>query len=1281
MSSLPFEVHEVLEQEYVSMHGPLDVPPPQYTKDDIIDDAWARGILAACGIPLIGDDVVSTLNGLVTAKDLQKLHQSPAITDTGRDLIDRYDVYTNDVSDARRAEINRAIADDAFLGAVKRYRDIRLSALYTKLHARSDEEARTALSISGGGIRTATFALGIIQGLAGARILDKFHYLSTVSGGGYIGSWLSSWVRRHPDGIEGVQDDLVRADTAVEGTKEYESSANTVRKHDFPKKKIDPEPRPLRHLRAYSNYLSPKLGFLSGDTWTMASLYVRNLLLNLLVLVPLLAALLAVPRLFAWLLHKDVGTGAIFTTNWLLIITDAALAVGFGYLGMSRPTVHGRRAGAMNVRGSAGFLTLHVLPLTVAATTLSLYWAKIFSSPFREIFARDWIYYAAAAVAMSFLPAGIYYYRFFVQSSAAERREPLGRQHGKWKKLAAELMATTVGLCTLGGLLYLLANKVFDQPVREVIDLSGVPPFLRSLVDATPISALYVCFAVPLVLLTFFMQNTSFVGISSKVNEDYDREWWGRGGALILMTAVFLGLASFVAVFGPVLLYRAPVILASLGGISGVLAGFLGYSAQTPASDKEKQEKKKSSAVTDAALGFAVPLFVVFFLAAISLGTTVLIRLINHQKVPVTLKWKEQFQSNATFTETSQIATGAKIEAKYETEKTPFLSLTTVNGVNHLKTVQDTNMPELAWILAVAIGAVVLSRFISVNRFSMHGLYRNRLIRAYLGASRYARDPDGFTGFDPHDNLQMYELRPELLWPTSFTDFRAFVTQLTDNYGTAGSVEQIIWNALDKETRQWLEDADDDVNAAKNALMQNINNILLNDDLGDCGDGATAAARLRCNRATLQTTFGTSLRPPRKAPMHVINTALNLTAGKKLAWQQRQAESFTVSPLHSGSFYVGYRDSRDYGGKDGISIGTAVTISGAAASPNQGYHSSPAMAFLLTILNVRLGSWLGNPGLAGRNTYDSANPRTNLEPLMWELTGTTDDQCPLVYLSDGGHFENLGIYEMVLRRCRFIVVSDGGCDPKCSFEDLGNAIRKIRTDLGVPIDIEYDDMHPRGGESTLRKGRYVTTARIRYSAIDEAPVEMVNGKPQKKDIDGTLVYIKPGLYDDTYFPKDVYNYATESPDFPHESTADQFFSESQFESYRALGRHAFNEVCNNYPPPDPAGAPAMVSSKNTFATTYRSVHAFTQAVKTNASKMTIVPPDRVIAERLDTLAEKMTIAIKEAGKNSGARAATAAAAMTDAIKEALSTSSVAEVAAANILADKVKLAIRDTSGR
>jgi hypothetical protein len=1165
MATLPLELHEVLEEEYASMYGSIDRPETGalYRAEDVTDEGWARAILQDCNIEPV-NGVVVTLNDLVVNGPMDKLCNSRALTDSGKSMIADYDEYTQDVSDDRRQEINRRIIDAAFNGGVRPLREVRLAHLYEKLHAREDNNARTALSISGGGIRSATFALGVLQGLAGAGILDKFHYLSTVSGGGYIGSWLSSWARRHTSGISGVQSDLVRADTAMAGIWPENQpllaggNKDTTVKTDLPLTKTDPEPKPVRHLREYSNYLSPQLGLTSGDTWTMASLYIRNLTLNLLVLVPLLAAALAIPRLFSLLLRHDV----LYRQQTLLIVMVAALAVGFGFLGMTRPTVHGRFAGAKFFRWistNGGFLVC-IFALVVAATAMSLYWAQ---EAHKVPLTLDWPWAWAAIIATTLLPSAIYYIRYW-RTTAVERHERT-RRHSAWIKPVMEFAGAVLGVLTAAVLLALLAHKVFDHPLADVPDLTSLPPFMRTWLSSTPVSELYVCFSVPLVLLIFFMQATVFVGISSKFNEDYDREWWGRAGAFLLMSAFFLAAGSAISVFGPVFLYRAPVILSSIGGLSGLIAGLAGFSAKTPANDKEKGKEKgsKTSAVRGIISALAVPLFVVVLLAAISLGTTTLIQLIRGEKVPVVKEWSEQFQSNVTFTQTKSdcmdcgagknSASGTKIEAKYETDKTPYLSIATVNGIEHLKNVHATDWPILGGIFGAAFVAFVLSFSIGVNRFSMHALYRNRIIRAYLGASRYHREPDAFTGFDPHDNLQMYELHPDLIWPTSFSDPAAFVEQLQNKAGTAG-VEQTIWNALENQTRIWIENSHPVDAALTNSLIQDLNRILVDEKLAEPEGVDTPAARMRANREALTNTFTTSLRPRQYAPLHVINTALNLTAGEKLAWQQRKAESFTVSPLHSGSFYVGYRDSREYGGKDGISLGTAVTISGAAASPNQGYHSSPAMAFLLTLLNVRLGSWLGNPGTAGKNSYKDAHPKSNLHPLGLELTGMSNDQSSLVYLSDGGHFENLGIYEMVLRRCRYIVISDGGCDPKFTFEDLGNAIRKIRTDLGVPIDIKQMFMFPRTPDSAFPEGRYVATAAIRYSAIDG------NGT----DKDGTLVYLKAGLYSETYFPKDVYNYATESADFPHETTADQFFSESQFESYRALGRHVINEICGNY---------------------------------------------------------------------------------------------------------------------
>lgn len=129
---------------------------------------------------------------------------------------------------------------------------------------------------------------------------------------------------------------------------------------------------------------------------------------------------------------------------------------------------------------------------------------------------------------------------------------------------------------------------------------------------------------------------------------------------------------------------------------------------------------------------------------------------------------------------------------------------------------------------------------------------------------------------------------------------------------------------------------------------------------------------------------------------------------------------------------------------------------------------------------------------------------------------------------------------MVLRRCRLIVLSDAGADEGFGFSDLGSAIHKIRVDMGIPI--EFVD-----GELPVEK-RSCSIARIMYSCVDSC-------RPAD---DGVLIYIKPTL--DGCEPVDVVNYSRKHDKFPHESTADQWFGELQFESYRSLGSHMIDTI-------------------------------------------------------------------------------------------------------------------------
>jgi hypothetical protein len=282
---------------------------------------------------------------------------------------------------------------------------------------------------------------------------------------------------------------------------------------------------------------------------------------------------------------------------------------------------------------------------------------------------------------------------------------------------------------------------------------------------------------------------------------------------------------------------------------------------------------------------------------------------------------------------------------------------------------------------------------------------------------------------------------------------------------------------------------------------------------------------------------------PARRPFHVVNLALNLVGGSRLAWQQRKADSFTVTPLHCGNAELGFRPSGQYAG--GITLGTAVALSGAAASPNMGYHSTPVVGFVMTLFNTRLGAWLGNPGAPGRRTWRLPGPLSAIGSLTKEALGQTSDRTPFVYLSDGGHFENLALYEMVRRRCRQIVVLDSGCDGEFRYDDLGNALRKIRIDLGVPITFSDACMQP------LRdRERRCAVATVEYSKVD----------PNLED--GFLIYIKPLLRGNE--SPDVASYAAGHPDFPHQTTADQWFDESQTESYRSLGLHTVDEICHGW---------------------------------------------------------------------------------------------------------------------
>ncbi len=903
----------------------------------------------------------------------------------------------------------RQIHGDAWtLKPVEGGRTPPLSDIYLELN----RQESAALCLSGGGIRSASFALGLLQcfasvskGTAAVKetvpdkpLLTNFHYLSTVSGGGYIGSWLSAWLMRA--GETGTTAQVIAQLGAV---------------------KADGEPPQITSLRSDSSYLTPKVGALSADLWADLAMIVRNLVLNWAVFLPALCALVLFAKGYAaieYALMQSSGGKFSWLLSAILIVALLVFVFSLSYQSANRPS-----QGISN-RTQGWFLRCDLLPGVIAAALFALILgSKEYGSSLRDFaqLGSDdgwWPVY----ILLALIGAGLYIIGWVLSRFFWHRRRNIERGIGEvtplnWRsrdvrrKIVYELL-WGIGAGALFGFLVGVADGL----------LAGVS-------DAKERAKLVLILGAPIILLAQLVAQIFFVGgISMRQPDDDDREWLARAGGWYAVISVawvaFMGLVILGPEIAGELNKKLFAWITSVGGISGAITLILGKSSATSPDPTRRKRDYKAMAL-DLALALAAPIFSAVLILAASV-------------VLDKLLFGKSFVQTCLFG-------GPRVISDHWFD-CPSLALP-------------------VWFAVASLLAIVIPWRISINRFSLHALYRNRLIRAFLAASRTS--PSGridrpkrnlFTDMDQCDNLPMWKL-----W---------------DRYS--------------------------------------------------------------------------SQRDERWRPFHVINMALNIVSSKNLAWQERKAEPFTVSALHAGSgcsaFYGpgAFQPTQNYGGKPGfgLSLGTAMAISGAAASPNMGYNSSPAVTFLMALFNVRLGWWLPNPGDKGAGYYTTDGPRWALAPFIEELFGLTQDSRRYVYLSDGGHFENLGLYEMVRRRCRYIVVSDAGCDPDFLFADLGNALRKIRIDLGIRIEVNgLDKLKKRSLERQDPAGKhlYYATGIIHYQEVDGPGAT-----------DGRLLYIKAGLRWDE--PPDIVSYALEHSEFPHESTADQWFTESKFESYRHLGQ-------------------------------------------------------------------------------------------------------------------------------
>jgi hypothetical protein len=290
-----------------------------------------------------------------------------------------------------------------------------------------------------------------------------------------------------------------------------------------------------------------------------------------------------------------------------------------------------------------------------------------------------------------------------------------------------------------------------------------------------------------------------------------------------------------------------------------------------------------------------------------------------------------------------------------------------------------------------------------------------------------------------------------------------------------------------------------------------------------------------------------ALYKPRPYPLINSNAILINDSNQKFA--SRGGDNFIISPLYIGSKSTGWQDSTKYIERNGpLTLASAMAASGAAANASAGYIGTgitmnPLVSSVMSLLNIRLGMWVGNPFYRQTRRVRSI-PTFLMAGIYPGFAGQLHrHESNFLELTDGGHFENLGLYELVRRKLEVIVVVDGEEDPSISLSSLVSAARRIEQDFGARL-IFYSG---RGPERLMMYPSQGYPSGVRYA---EAPF-LVGEISYNDGSKGILIYIKATLIKQMDFTTS--GYLAANPSFPHQTTANQFFSPDQFDAYRFLG--------------------------------------------------------------------------------------------------------------------------------
>jgi hypothetical protein len=937
--------------------------------------------------------------------------------------------------------------DEAFPQALWKYERAHLRARVPERELPEDRPSPevVGVALSGGGIRSATFCLGVFQALAQVGRLAGIDYISTVSGGGYFGSFLGRLYQRRQ----------------IENAEQVRSLLDPTAS---PAQRPAAIPDVVAWLRENGRYLSPSG---AGDLLINAAIMLRNWVTIQVVLASFMLLVLMsgqIPRLALELwasgasaVHpgaagcSDVPCRAswLWWSPWIVVPAStlvwwaAPFAWAFWLTGRWKHrkivewpvwgvVLTGAVAAGLVVRGQplawVGVGVLVAIGLTVVAWAVAQYKARSDLADFI--------------------------------SPESQRVFEIDRQRNFLS------MQLKVALVTTGGLLAFALVDSVGQTLYLVGTRSPGNPF-RYLYSVLTMLAGAVAFAQRIA-----------VALAGRAN----------GGRLRLPVAALLT-AGALAV--------TTLLLVSLS----VLAHGLAWQFQEPAGGPA-------------------------------------------------IAWATPAPSRATINVQIPQAAGGAVTA---TTVLPMPGESTTTGTCGAPRVgpcvrgrSDFVFTGIVWVILVLFGLAFGRCWPFINRSSLHSMYSARLTRAYLGASNPRRKGVGnerITEAAAGDNIDLADYWPP---PVPGRDPKARPLHV--------------------------------INVTINETVDGRSNVQQQDRKG------TGLALGPCS-------FSVGIRHHAVFPSHEVFRARDSTAS-------RTSPGVTVFPQpRRGAAGAGYQvftgaiADQGWRGGEQLPVGAWTGISGAAFSTGLGARTNLGLSLLCGITNVRLGYWWDcgvdprwRPGRVRRPWFlERQFPVQSylLSELLSRFYGTSRRHW---YLSDGGHFENMGAYELIRRRLGRIVLIDAEADPDYTFDGLANLVRKARLDFGAEIEFLSEraldgavpNSHRRlfGSLDQLRRGKWTQepvkerqTDQLRLTVeepVDEARHSLAHAALARvtfaddRGWEGWLLYIKPTLIGDE--PPDVVQYHRAHLPFPQETTADQFFDEAQWESYRMLGYHIALDV-------------------------------------------------------------------------------------------------------------------------